>query len=384
MKFKKIAIFTLSVFMGSLLLSCDNTNKNALSKTNPNSIQSSVKSTNKVQSSTNKTNTSKVQSSVKSTTPAQSTTPVQSPVKSTTPTNLSTTTTTVTTTTTTLDNVVMFGSYPQTKIKDNTLIQSLNKKADTTPSETDIYNWTDYNYYIDGSVKSFMYYQDIDFDNNGTFDYRGVYFTKYRPNYHNGTSGYTNQFNNHYYTEEIYWFRYEPIKWNILSKTDDKALIISDLLLDSQEFYPRYSSSPFEHNGALGYANDYKLSEIRKFINNNFYNTAFNSTQKSSIEETTEENLNDNIFLLSKAEANSYYLTNSERTTTGTDYAKCQGLKVSTEQNYIGNSPWWLRTADTYDNAKAMSVREYGDILKSDRHTGLTDYGVRPACWIKL
>ena len=70
---------------------------------------------------------------------------------------------------------------------------------------------------------------------------------------------------------------------SILKINDGSKLLLANLALDSQEFYPDHNNTPFKHNGAEGYVNTYKLSEIRKWLNDNFYNTAFNSTEQKII-----------------------------------------------------------------------------------------------------
>lgn len=291
---------------------------------------------------------------------------------------------------------VYFGTYPQTKVNDNVLISELDNLAGTP--YTNYYNWIDYNYYISSHITSFMFYQDIDFDNNGTYDYRGVYFTKYRPAYYSNSSstGSTYQDDNGYKTGTVYWFSYDPVEWNILTIDGVKALILANLILDSQDYYPTSSSSSFSHNGGRGYANNYELSAIRKFLNENFYNTAFNDLQKELIETTTVDNsvastgqyssnyicnnTSDKMFLLSYSEAAG--LDSIMRKTKGTDYAKAQGLFVD---DLNENSYWWLRSPysdDGNDACEAYRVLVDGKIYK-----GLTYYtnnGVRPACWINL
>ena len=240
------------------------------------------------------------------------------------------------------ENKIYFGTYPQTKVTDNTLISELNTLAGSLPTSSNKANWTDYNYYISSSVTSFMYYQDIDYDNNGIYDYRGVYFTSYRPHYYSYSSSNSYQDDNGYTRNTVYWFTYDPIEWNILTESSGKALIIANLILDSQDYYPNSSSSSFSHNGGEGYANNYELSNIRKFLNDNFYNTAFNDLQKELIEITEVDNsasstasssngyacnnTNDKMFLLSYKEVTTYYTSDSARTAKGSDYAKCQGL----------------------------------------------------------
>ena len=305
----------------------------------------------------------------------------------------------ITTTTSTYvrdENKIYFGTYPQTKVTDNTLISELNTLGGTLPTSSNRYNWTDYNYYISSSVTSYMYYQDIDYDNNDTYDYRGVYFTQYRPGYCSNSSSISNssQDDNGYSTNIVYWFSYDPIEWDILTESSGRALIIANLILDSQDFYPSSSDSTFSHNGGTGYANNYELSDIRKFLNDNFYNTSFNDLQKVLIE-TAEvdnstslepryscKNTNDKMFLLSYKEATTYYTSYSARQAKGTEYAKCQGLYVNSSNQ---KNSWWLRSPVVNYDSSASYVYKDGEIYYSyGCSVGYTSYGVRPACYIIL
>jgi hypothetical protein len=292
------------------------------------------------------------------------------------------------------DSKIYFGTYPQNIVTDSTLISELNTLAGTKPTSTSSYNWTDYNYYISSSVTSFMFYQDLDIDNNGTYDYRGVYFTQYR-SYQN---------DNGYSTNTIYWFSYDPIEWDILSESDGKVLIIANLILDSQDYYPSSDKSSFSHNGETGYANNYKLSAIRKFLKENFYNTAFNDLQKALIAYTDVDNsvtstgqssnsyVCDNcffekMFLLSYKEATTYYTSTYARQAEGTDYAECQGLSVFRTTGYNasisdGYSKWWLRSPSGNYAIKALGVGTAGD--SSNYNVDSTEIGVRPACYLNL
>ena len=295
---------------------------------------------------------------------------------------------------------IYFGSYPQTLVTNDELIAELNMKAGNKPTSTKKYKWSDYNYYISSSITSYMYYQDIDYDNDGEFDYRGVYFTQYRPQYSIGDSIEGNkQDDNGYLTDTIYWFNYDPIEWDVLVEEEYKLLIIANLILDSQDFYPSSSSSTFEHNDGEGYANNYELSNIRKFLNDSFYNTAFNELEKSIIS-TIEvnngvtstgghswgyicNNTFDNIFLLSINEVESYYSTTYLRTTKGTDYAKAQGLYE------LSNGFWWLRTSALNKPDRNYLINyqgnlQYTSVRADDGEVSNTIIGVRPACWINL
>ena len=321
---------------------------------------------------------------------------------------------TITTTTrpyTREENKIYFGTYPQTLVSDDTIISVLNTKVGDLPTDTDTKAWTDYNYYISSSIASFMFYQDIDYDNNGTYDYRGVYFIQYRPYDYSSSSStsYTYQDDNGYSTNTIYWFSYDPIEWDILSESNGKALIIANLILDSQDYYPSNSLSSFSHNGGTGYASNYELSNIRKFLNDNFYNTAFNDLQKSLIKTTTVNNsvsstacstsdyacndTNDKLFLLSYKELTTYYTSRESKLAKGSDYAKSQGLYFNASSgNYQGYSKWWLRSPDDdaifaqYVTVSGITedVGSSGKIFYYDEFVFRNDYGIRPACWITL
>lgn len=304
------------------------------------------------------------------------------------------------------DNKIYFGSYPQKLIDEANNEALINELNNITANKA----WISYDYYVNSQITSFMYYIDVDYDNNGIFDYRGVYFTQYRPNnYLSESTNNSYQYENGYLTNKKYWFSYDEIEWIVLSEENGQALILANLVLDSQDYYPSNNAEEFEHNGGEGFANNYELSNIRKWLNDNFYNTAFNDLEKALIEKTTIDNslsstatstnkyicnnTEDKIFLLSYGEALKYCTPNDFKYTKGTDYAKCQGLYVYTSsEEYSGNSNWWLRSPDDYNSFFAYltyfsrnGVRNVGHIYDygtCEVHN--TSNGVRPACYIVL
>ena len=253
---------------------------------------------------------------------------------------------------------ILFGSYPQTEVTDSATTTALNGLSGTLPTSSNSYGWTSYEYIINGDVTNFMWYIDLEYSGE---KYRGVYFTSYRPDritYSSSTSSYSYQDDNGYYTDTVYWFKWEPIKWRILTESDGKAMILSELMLDSQ----RYS-------GLYNYAN----STIRAWLNDTFYNTAFGALQQAIIE-TTEvdnsvystgnssnpyacQNTFDKVFLLSYREAvnSSYGMTSKTRQKQGSDYCKAQGSYTYSN----GNGNWWLRSPD-YHSSATYGVRLVG------------------------
>lgn len=289
------------------------------------------------------------------------------------------------------NNNIYFWYYPQTLETNSKIIKKLNKKVGRLPEESNSYNWTSYNYYLNDNMSNYMWYIDIDLDNDNKYDYRGVYFNKYRPHYTNlnGEEYYSIQSHNGYYINNIYWFKYEIIKWDILDTNNNKLMIISSISLDSQDYYPSTSMLEFNHNDGLGYANNYELSNIRKFINNDFYYTAFSNLEKELIEYTTINNKFNNdrfdsndtfdkVFLLSQDEILEYYNDSNDRITGGSDYAKAQGLEFV----YGNNSFYSLRSPYSSNPNYVLLVNLKGLIIHTEANS--TFMGVRPVMWINM
>lgn len=289
------------------------------------------------------------------------------------------------------------GSYPQTEVTDEGLVATLNTEAGDLPSSTDRKDWVAYDFYVSNSNETeYMWYQDV--VNNGV-KYRGVYFTSYRPYFTAETSSTSNsyQYDNGYSTSNVYWFKYEPITWRVLDVQAGKAFLMANLVLDSQDYHYSYDARTI--GGSTVYANNYKESHIRSWLNDNFYNTAFTAAEKARIQTTTVDNsvastgfssnsfacanTSDKVFLLSYAEATSatYGLnTDASRQLQPSAYAQSQGVYTYTSN---GNSYWWLRSPSSYDGHGARDVSSDGDVGSIDDVRG-TCFGVVPALWISL
>ena len=294
-------------------------------------------------------------------------------------------------------DIITFGSYPQSEVTKE------NDSATYAKLEAAKKNWVSYRYYSgDGSRGSmqpgdWMKYADITL---GGEKYRAVRFTQYRPRSteRSFSSEHLLQDDNGYTVNNIYYFKYEPLKWQVLDPK--KGLVLSKSIIDSQA----YSNTIYDNagkgytNDATGenYANDYATSSIRKWLNEDFYNTAFTSAQKQNILPTTLDNkaysvdhskydsvsTTDNIFLLSYSEVQSasYGFTDSVNSTgarmaVGTDYAKAQGLDVCSSNRC---SLWRLRSAGGYPGL-ACYVNPFGDVSSLAGYVADTSDGIRPA-----
>ena len=281
-------------------------------------------------------------------------------------------------------NYIYFGSYPQSEVTDDAL------KATLTNAAGDTSTWTSYDYYIRGYTSDFMVYKDVSYNGER---YRGVYFTHYRPYYTTEGPKADNsmQDNNGYYINTVYWFKYEPIKWEILSESDGDAFLCAELILDSQDFHYTYNQTN------SFYANNYEESHIRAWLNESFYDTAFTAAEKNAIKTTVVDNsesttgyisnpyacnnTNDKVFLLSYSEATnssygfSIYDYNS-RIKIPTAYAKAQGAHV-----FSGAGLWWLRSPSDLDDYDARLVNFDGYVYILVYNTYI---GVVPALHLTL
>lgn len=301
---------------------------------------------------------------------------------------------------------ITYGSYPQTEVTDATLKATLTAKAGTLPTKANAQKWTSYKYYhkykegdVDKTERDFMWYIDVV---EGTEKYRGVYFSAYRPTYVLRTSANTTSYqdDNGYVTGTVYWFKYEPISWTVLSEntTDGTSLILCDMILDCMEFdYDSLNSTP-------QYDNNYSKSSVRKWLNATFLNTAFGADDQAKIVAKTVDNsvistghlvnpnvcgnTEDKIFLLSYAEAvnDQYGLELSEfRIKKSTAYAKAQGVYCEKD----GTSSWWLRSPapdpTVFDKAN-ITVRGVttAGAVDSYINANYTYRGVVPALRVKL
>ena len=331
-------------------------------------------------------------------------------------------------------NYFYFGEYPQSEVAENAIIAALNWEAGALPTEDNAQSWIDYGYkpkYRTGG----MWYIDIVL--NG-IKYRGVYFTKYRmwnPNTQRYfENSFLSQVLNGYYVNNVYWFKFEPIRWRVLSQTADTAFLMCDSIIDSQSYQEEYWEDDFFYTNANNapqgtYASNYQYSTIRSWLNNDFYNAAFSLANQqrilvTEVDNSAEsvdcfvgdsdkfvcDNTNDKIFLLScrdwLSKDNGFNEENSGgamRLLKTSAYAQAQGAetftqalmdiscpKDSSRKAYLGCGTWWLRSPNTYrsDNKytnglEIFAVIEMGYIFPVS-YAFQTTGGVVPALQIKL
>lgn len=268
---------------------------------------------------------------------------------------------------------IEFGSYPQSEVTDADEVAKLE-------ADSENYLWVSYKYYsgtgnsTDGEMEpgDFMLYKDF---YSGGEMFRAVTFSEYRPGTGGGLKGdvFSNQKDNDYHPNNVYYFKYEPLTWRVLDP--DEGYIMCDNIIDSQSyqnFVIRKDGKLYNSKDCTNYVSDWETCSLRQWLNKTFYNTAFSREEKMLIGTTFLENnspdgtwfgtdTGDKIFILSFDDViNSAYgfdPSKSEfdeaRKLKGTDYSKCQGVYISQ-----GYPHWWLRTPG---NAEAVYlVSSYG------------------------
>ena len=213
------------------------------------------------------------------------------------------------------------------------------------------------------------------------------------------------------------YFKYEPVKWRVLSTDGNQALLLSDVVLDNREYNTEWDDIMWETGTIRSWLNGYSASSNKQGIDyssKNFIDSVFSAEEQSAIAETTVVNegsqfddfaedgrdTNDKLFLLSESEvyedtAERYgfdkddNIEDKARRAKSSTYAKAMGICWDSSRQYAGSCEWWLRTLDGGDvddygddggiwGVGAIYVKAWGDIdvLGSDANA---DCGVRVA-----
>ena len=176
------------------------------------------------------------------------------------------------------------------------------------------------------------------------------------------------------------------IKWRVLEKIDNMALIISEKALDCKQ----YNTTEANVN--------WKNCSLRRWLNNTFLNEAFSSNEQARIKNTNVQankktsydtapgdTTTDKVFLLSITEAEKYFLTDEERKCVPTEYAKANGAYTSSSYTKGGVATcwWWLRSPGN-NQCCAAFVNLVGSVYYLGYDVRRNDACVRPAMWINL
>ena len=297
----------------------------------------------------------------------------------------------------------VLGSYPQTRVTDKALISKLNAAAPASAFRSCGYA---YGNGEPGSqvVSDYMRTADVTLDGER---YRAVTFSAYRPTYcyYPQSKTYSYQDDNGYQPNTVYWFRYEPLEWRLLN---EDHLLVCDTILDAQPFnaavYPVTNGKTI--NGKRYYlftdkactvpASSWNTSSLRKWLNEDFYRTAFTAEEQAQIADTvlknygyqnrfSTEDSTDRVFLLSYNDVtNSGYAIaenkEARKQVFASDYACIQGVSIERKQRTL-SSPWLLRSPGFHSEDVCMVAQ--GGTAFYHYNPAVTHNGIRPAIRLK-
>lgn len=282
---------------------------------------------------------------------------------------------------------VWFGSYPQSEV---------------TEKDGDIYNtlknatgWDSNNDITIGNAK----YRRLKGED-------ATYCTSTFYNYYNWNNDYT----------IWHYFKYEPIKWRVLSVEGNDTFLLADVALDDQKYNLDSESVTWEMSSIRSWLNGYGASANEPktdYSYKNFLNAAFSSEEKNAIKSTNVVNDNntfmnaaggnttsDKIFLLSESEvyhtdiASKYGFTTKEGTYDEARRSRCSTYAYAmgtwryvpggaSYKEYNGNIYWWLRSPGI-DSAHATDVFVEGVGNVAGVYVDNDYHGVRPALHLNL
>lgn len=163
------------------------------------------------------------------------------------------------------------------------------------------------------------------------------------------------------------------IEWLVLKNDGSKALLISKYALDCQQYHTSRIFGTWEN------------CTLRKWLNGAFFNNAFSVEEQKQILSTTVTttdystvNTKDRVFLLSIAEAQKYFGSNSVRQCQGTVYCFAQSAYKAGN----GDCDWWLRSSNR--SGYTAYVDDDGRIYENGTPVDKDTIAVRPALWINL
>ncbi len=173
----------------------------------------------------------------------------------------------------------------------------------------------------------------------------------------------------------------EQILWKVLDAVDGKALLLSKYCLICHPYHTSIYSVSWED------------CSLRAWLNNGFFNEAFDKDEKERIVDAqlrNDENPQygtyagndtvDHVFLLSIEEARTFFSCDEERCALSPEYAIAQSTWQSSE---TGNSWWWLRSPGISTDM-AAGINAKGAIRTKGHDVGDAHAAVRPAIWVTL
>ncbi len=177
--------------------------------------------------------------------------------------------------------------------------------------------------------------------------------------------------------------KHEEIEWKVLEIKDNKALVISEYVIDTGAYNTEKGDIAWEK------------CTLRKWLNEDFINAAFGDNEKELIATTTlaaekkpsnstytPAPTQDKIFILTAEEAEHYFPERENRKSRVTAYTV--GKEAKGYSDWDGFGTWWLRGAIGYFQNVSAQVDAYDGDIECNYTYVEEIQGIRPVMWIDL
>ena len=284
---------------------------------------------------------------------------------------------------------VYFGSYPQTEVVES------GSKEETSLKGINTYYGSKYQAV---SRNAFAAIKNASYDANGDATVGG---TKYRRLRLEDVT-YVGSFA---WKGRYHYFKYEPIKWRVLSRKGNDALLLADVVLDTQKYNTELEDVTWETSSIRSWLNGYEAfanQPKKDYSRKNFLNSAFTSVQRNIIKTTSVVNNNniavgtaggnntlDKVFLLSESEvyntdvAVGYGFVKNDNTEDEARKSRSSRYAYAMGGWYDDEARWWLRSPGCF-SCYAAEVTSFGDAYSYGDDVNLSRDGVRPALHLNL
>ena len=211
---------------------------------------------------------------------------------------------------------------------------------------------------------------------------------------------------------DYHYFRYEPIKWRVLEKDGQSAMLVADRLLDCEAFNVKAENVYWEDCTLRSYLNGYDSKQNKAGMtygkDNSFFYTAFSEEEQKGIIKTEVKNpdnvyfgtacgksTEDHVFIPDEQEifhtdaaashgfAKSDGVNDCARRFQPTLYAMAKGAWYSPVESNKGNGFWILRTSG-YTNANVNYICDFGAVYNRGTYVTVSDAGILPAIYVDL
>lgn len=171
----------------------------------------------------------------------------------------------------------------------------------------------------------------------------------------------------------------EPIEWRVLAIEDGRALLVSEKALDSKPYNTKMTAVLWEKSSLRAWLNsDFLASAFTEEEQGAILNTAVDNTNNAGFRIGGGPDTNDQVFLLSIEEAETYLVGEVARRLLPTDYALA---RKAFESN--GRTAWWLRSPGA-SKVYAAYVSPIGQVSIGGVFVNTDNRAVRPALYINL